>query len=1231
MYEQKDISNKLNIINNDLTNVKKEAELTKKAGSKTIQNLLENQPVKNIDIINYDSRHSTVPNKNNIKQKKNYEHLKITAKNKENENKEISPMNIINNGKCNYVGILLQKKMLGNSLPKNYKNINNNVKIESPNYNSNVIKRIISSKNMVVENDNYGTEIYHKIQNSNIKNISNGFNNNKNNYSIKSDNIKYFKELKINNQNNQRNNQKEIFNDIPNPNNLNIKTNNIYLGINIIHQPMAYNNNINNNRIRPNNSFNNSTNIIIQNNINNYNYNYNNEGKTGIFKGKTLKPKNIQNIMINNMNIYKSKRSMSSSIKITRNKSKEMNGQDFLDGFVIYPDEIMRNTNNGVFGTILEYNENEKYNMYKMIKNNSELEKNFQKKKNIYQYLILPGNASYLVKNCMHHRINWISIENPPENCNTFNFKWKELSHGIDYNSLNRTAGLKQIVNHYENHYVLSNKANMFINLMKYCEQRKLSVFKYVPFTIVFKLKEKKKIKDVEKQKRWTEKLEKLKNFIQNIDKNLKNYNEIGKFYDDIEYIKDKEKRNEFERNLLIKKQKEKELEESKEKEREREKNKKDKNKEKEKEKEKDKDKEKEEKDKIEEEKFIGKFEVYSDIFPRLKITDRLPTRYKSSEEKEKDKKNDKIIIGNNTLIEVPKTHFKGKNMWVLKAVNLNRGMCIKVVNSFEQMEKVINKFKEGVDHNFTLEEIEEEQNQQQVLSEDETSTKSLSKKPNSIQLDENEEKSSKNDKIKSEENIIKNNSNSNNENKGDNKIGKEEDKDEKIFNFSKIVIQKYIESPLLYKGRKCDIRIWVLLTHQMKVFLFKEGHLKTCSVEYNLNNKDAFTHITNYSFQKYNSNFQKFEKGNEVPFYEFQKFIDKEYPEKNYKIKKDLMKGIKEIITISMRCAKDKINKNGRSYQFEIYGYDFMVDSDFNVFLIEINTNPGIEISSPWIQIIIPRMLDDALRLTVDKVFDPIYDFNKNYNGDYTEEQKKLLINSKIEVDFNAVTPIINKDSSSVLSSSISNNNISSPHIPLPSNSNNIFKINLDLDEVDKKLIKGETVNNKENKEVKEIKENKDNKENKENKEKNKEIKVINKNKQIKEVKDINKNKIINNNNKEEKENKDNKINKNFIKDNKANKGKDKREGIRQIQIDKNKYISPFPVPGYSLDENLWDFVCDLNAKDPLEVKIEKEVIEKDSFTGIRHLLKKKDKKNNIGKKGKKINKKNKNKKEGK
>ena len=1212
--------NKVNQLKNDFIKVKKDKDVNKKLEPKIIQRVMDIQPVPSIDISKNDSRNITAPNKVGLKQKKNYKHLKITAKNK--ENKDIITPNSMNSKQLNFVGnLLLSKKILGRSLPKNYnsKNIKNNINIDMSNEVNNNIKRITSTNNIIIANNNNGIEHFQKIKNINQKNNSNGFKNNRN------------REHKFINKNNlMKSCQPEILNY-----NKNIKNN---LEIIIINKKV-YDNSSNNKKIRANNSFNNSSNGTF------------NKGRgLGLQKNKTLKSTNTQGLIMNNMVLYKTKRSMSSSINVPRNKLKQMNNQDLLNGFVIYPenDLIKSTNNNGMFSTIIE---NERIYKNKIIKTKNEQEKNPPKKKNnLYQYLILKGNASYLVRNCMQHRINWIPTENPLDNLNVFNFKWKELSFGIDYNSLNRNPGMKQIVNHYENHYSISNKANMFINLMKYCEQRKLSIFKYVPFTIVFKIKDRRKIKNTEKQKRWAEKLEKLKDFIQNIEKNVKNYDEIGKFYLDEEYIIDKQKRDQFEKIQIIKmikRKKERELEETKEK------NKKDKiNKEKE--------------IKIEEEKYNGKFNVYSDLFPRLKITDKLPTRYKTGEDKEKEKKQNEKIIGNNTLIEIPTTHFKGKNMWVLKAVNLNRGMCIKVVNSFEQMEKVINKFKNGVDYRFTIEEIEERENNQneiiqQPLSEDET-TKSISiKKPNKIEAEENAEEKLKNKKkenVKTDENIPKNN-NLNHENKKE----KEDEKEEKIYNCSKILIQKYIENPLLYKGRKCDMRIWVLLTHQMKVFLFKEGHLKTCSVEYNINSQDAFTHITNYSFQKYNSNFQKFEKGNEVPFYEFQKFIDKEYPEKKYKLKKDLMKQVKEIISLTMRSAKDKINKNGRSHQFEIFGYDFMLDSDFNLFLIEINTNPGLEISSPWIQIVVPRMLDDALRLTVDKVFEPIYDFSKNYKGSYTEEQKKLLINSKIEVDFNAVnnnelikessaissslSSSINKNvpnlskNSSALSSSVNKVTSSPPTTTIESNSNNIFKINIDLDKDDKKREKEE--NNKKDiniKDISQIKEeneinNNNNNKNSINKNENKDNKnkIIKDNKEIKDNKDNKDNKIKNN----IKENKVNKLNKEL----KDNKGKKEIKNLKQI-IEKNekKYISPFPVPGYSLNENLWDFVCDLNTKDPLEIKNEKEKEkeinnekEKEPITGIRHLLKKKEKKNKTTKgNNKKGNndKKNKNKKKG-
>ena len=86
---------------------------------------------------------------------------------------------------------------------------------------------------------------------------------------------------------------------------------------------------------------------------------------------------------------------------------------------------------------------------------------------------------------------------------------------------------------------------------------------------------------------------------------------------------------------------------------------------------------------------------------------------------------------------------------------------------------------------------------------------------------------------------------------KGEKKHKTEKEEKSPMYYCSKILIQKYIENPLLYKGRKCDMRGWVLITHNMKVYFFKEGHLKTCSISFDIDSKNAFSHITNYSFQK--------------------------------------------------------------------------------------------------------------------------------------------------------------------------------------------------------------------------------------------------------------------------------------------------------------------------------------------------------------------------------------------
>jgi len=292
-------------------------------------------------------------------------------------------------------------------------------------------------------------------------------------------------------------------------------------------------------------------------------------------------------------------------------------------------------------------------------------------------------------------------------------------------------------------------------------------------------------------------------------------------------------------------------------------------------------------------------------------------------------------LIGSVQKMKIPKTYFAGKNMWLLKRDNLNRGRKIKVLSSLDDILKEIN----------TL----------------------------------FEQKSTNN-----------------------------------------LLIQKYLEEPLLYHKRKFDIRIWVLFTYiitenKYEVYVFKEGHLKACSDEFNIDSDDLFIHLTNYSVQKYNKNFSKTEIGNEISFNDFQKELN----EKNKKegknlidFRKNIFPEIIKIIARSANAIKGKINLSNRNNCFELFGYDFILDINYKPFLLEINTNPGYEESSPLIKMLVPRMIDDAMKLTIDKEFETTYKTDdiinernekntkiSNYNveGYSSEENMWLKIKTKL------------------------------------------------------------------------------------------------------------------------------------------------------------------------------------------------------------------------------------------
>jgi hypothetical protein len=178
-------------------------------------------------------------------------------------------------------------------------------------------------------------------------------------------------------------------------------------------------------------------------------------------------------------------------------------------------------------------------------------------------------------------------------------------------------------------------------------------------------------------------------------------------------------------------------------------------------------------------------------------------------------------------------------------------------------------------------------------------------------------------------------------------------------------IIQKYIEKPLLYKNRKFDIRTFTMMctiNGNLQGYWYTDGYFRTSSREFSLKNiSNKFIHLTNDAVQKRLDDYGKFESGNKLSYPEFQKFLD------SVKIDCDFVKQVvpklKQMAQDSMRAVSRKLDPSRKTFTLEIFGYDFMIDEDLNPWMIEVNTNPCFELSSPYLARLIPAMVENALK----------------------------------------------------------------------------------------------------------------------------------------------------------------------------------------------------------------------------------------------------------------------------
>jgi tubulin monoglycylase TTLL3/8 len=188
------------------------------------------------------------------------------------------------------------------------------------------------------------------------------------------------------------------------------------------------------------------------------------------------------------------------------------------------------------------------------------------------------------------------------------------------------------------------------------------------------------------------------------------------------------------------------------------------------------------------------------------------------------------------------------------------------------------------------------------------------------------------------------------------------------------MIVQKYIEKPLLVNNRKFDIRCYGLMTSIngfQKGFFYRDCYFRTSSKEYSIDNlSNKYIHLTNDAIQKNSEDYGKYENGNKMSINDFQRYLDSHYPAFSINFMRDIFSQIERLVTDTFRSVYGRIDPKKLKNCFELFGYDFMIDENFRVYLIEANTNPCLEISCPLLARIIPEVVDNTFTLALDPLF---------------------------------------------------------------------------------------------------------------------------------------------------------------------------------------------------------------------------------------------------------------------
>lgn len=181
------------------------------------------------------------------------------------------------------------------------------------------------------------------------------------------------------------------------------------------------------------------------------------------------------------------------------------------------------------------------------------------------------------------------------------------------------------------------------------------------------------------------------------------------------------------------------------------------------------------------------------------------------------------------------------------------------------------------------------------------------------------------------------------------------------------VVVQEYLNEPLLLDGLKFDLRLYVLILScdPLKIYIHKEGLVRFCTQEYKPIDchttqnelKNMYVHLTNYSLNKMNADFKQAESCEDRTSHKRTTTqVMEQLKEKGIDTSR-IWEDMTDLITKTMICIQPELSHSYRMSQpadvenrmcFELLGFDIILNRQEKPILLEVNHAPSFATDSP-------------------------------------------------------------------------------------------------------------------------------------------------------------------------------------------------------------------------------------------------------------------------------------------